>query len=102
MTMTQPYPTQQYAPVQYVPPVQRKRGLRAMSWVILAVQVLFLIWMITGLSSHGASCGSLSSSACASATDVGKGIAAVLVLAIWVCVDVVLGVIWLVTRPRQW
>ena len=89
-----------YQMVPVAPPA--KKGLRKFSWFILAVNVLFLVWIIVGASSaKPANCGSLSAADCTTATQVGTGIGVVLIIVLWAVVDVILGVIWLITRPRQ-
>ncbi len=87
-------------------------------WVFLAVQILFLIWLITGIASTGSSGADAHTQAvqwCATpanwqslyssqadcvthygntlnaASDVGKGIGVGLIVAVWVAVDFFLG-----------
>lgn len=89
-----------YTMVPVAPPV--KRGLRKLSWFILLVNVLFLVWIIVGASSSKATnCGTLSAADCTTATQIGTGIGAVLIVVLWAVVDVILLVIWMITRPRQ-
>ena len=80
-----------------------KKGLRKFSWFILAVNVLFLVWIIGGVSSASSSsnCTGLDAQTCRDATAIGTGIGAILIIALWAFADVILGIIWLVTRPRQ-
>jgi hypothetical protein len=73
------------------------RKFRIFTWVILAVNVLFLVWIITGIS------GNASDPACtanATACQVGTGIGALLIVFLWVAADVILGILWLVTKPK--
>jgi len=96
-----------------VTPTRRKR--RVFLWVFLAIQALFVIWLIAGGSSHGPDTGSQVASSCdnhawyplyssqadcvkqlgslyAGASDAGKGIGAALIIVFWMVVDVILGV----------
>jgi hypothetical protein len=75
---------------------------RPFSWVILVINILFLVWIIAGIASSSPSdCGSLTAKQCSDATAVGTGIGVALIIVFWAFVDVILGVVWLVTRPRS-
>lgn len=73
---------------------------RIFPWIFLAVQALFLVWIITGISSAGSQeCPpSLTAEACEAATGVGAGIGVALIIALWVAVDVILGLTYLMFR----
>lgn len=74
---------------------------RLFTWVIVAFNVLMLVWIVTGAASVSHSkCAGLSTQACTAAREVGGGIAVVALVALWVAGDVILGVLWLITRPR--
>lgn len=81
----------------------RKKGFRKFTWVILAINVIFLVWLIAGFATaNNSPCGGgLSTSACQAASDIGTGIGAMIVVFLWVAADIILGIIWLITRPRQ-
>jgi zinc-ribbon domain len=77
---------------------------RPFTWVILAVNVLFLIWLITGISTasgNATNCGTLSQETCNEARNAGTAIGAGIIIFLWALVDVILGVIWLITRPKR-
>ena len=80
----------------------RRPHWRKMSWVILAWNALMVIWIIVGLAAahNTANCGSLSQQACQDATNVGAGIGVMALVFLWLVVDVLLAIIWLVTKPR--
>ncbi len=80
-----------------------KTKMRKFTWVILVINVLFLIWVISGLASGGdtSACGSLSAADCETAQGVGKGIGVALIFVFWAVVDVILGVLWLITNRRK-
>ncbi len=74
---------------------------RIFTWVVVAFNVIMLIWIITGAASVSHSpCHDLSTQTCTAAREVGGGIAVAALIALWVAGDVILGVIWMVTRPR--
>lgn len=84
---------------QLVQPVKKKR--RIFLWVFLAVQVLFIIWVIAGAHSGSGQpkdCGSLSKHTCNSASDAGTAIGVVLIIGLWFFVDAFLGVVYGVYR----
>lgn len=85
------------------PPTPKKRKTRVFTWIILAVNVIFLIWIIAGVSSvSGGKCdATMSVDACNSAKAIGGGIGALLVIFLWVAADVILGILWLVTRKKE-
>jgi hypothetical protein len=78
--------------------------------VILGVNVLFLVWLVTGVggaASEVQDCEALVGQAkdlCEAenaGTAVGAGVGAFLIIALWAFVDVILGIIWLVTRKKE-
>ena len=72
-------------------------------WVILAVNVLFLVWLVSALGSTS-SCEGMTGdqlSACQTGEGIGKGIVFFVILLLWALVDVILGVIFLVTRRNN-
>ena len=76
---------------------------RVFTWVILVVNVLFLIWIISALGAAGNNCAGLQGDAlraCQAGTAVGAGIGTIIILFLWALVDVILGILWLVTRKR--
>lgn len=78
----------------------RKR--RLFRWVFLAVQVAFLVWVVAGASTgHPANCGTLDQQTCSQAYDAGKGIGVAVLIALWVAVDVILGITYLIVRVTR-
>jgi hypothetical protein len=84
---------------------------RKMTWVILIINILFLIWVLAGIASGGgggADCLAegkhnqfLDPKDCQAAGAAGTAIGVALVIFLWVAVDVILGVIWLITNRRK-
>jgi hypothetical protein len=82
------------------PPVPGQTGRprkkrRIFLWAFLAVQVIFVIWIISGLASASGApddCGTLSPEACNDAESIGTGIGVALVIGLWLAVDFILGV----------
>lgn len=86
-SIPQPYPT--------MPPAKTKKKRRIFMWVFLAIQALFLFWVIAGIASgsgDATDCGSLSQEACNDAADVGTGIGVILIIVFWCIVDFLLAV----------
>jgi hypothetical protein len=94
------YPQQPY--VQQLAQ-QAKKKVRVFTWIILAVNVLFLIWLIAGIVgvSNSTCTGNMTQATCDSAKAIGGGIGAMLIIFLWVAADVILGIIWLVTRKKE-
>jgi hypothetical protein len=84
-------------------PAPRKRR-RVFLWIFLAVQILFLIWVITGIASGSGtpdSCQGMTGDAlktCKDAGDVGTTIGVGLIIGLWAAVDVILGFTYVVYR----
>jgi hypothetical protein len=77
---------------------------RPFTWVILVINVLFLVWVIAGASTasgNATDCGVLSQQTCNSARNAGTAIGVGIIMFLWVFADVILGVLWLITRPRR-
>lgn len=89
-----------YAPPATARPEAPKKKRRIFLWFFLAVQLLFIIWIIAG-STQGtdtSDCGTLSEQACKDAQNVGTGIGVFLVVIFWMIVDFFLAVIYGVYR----
>jgi hypothetical protein len=84
-------------------PVKRKR--RVFLWVFLAVQALFILWIVTGATASSSPCHGLSAHACADAANAGHGIAIAAQVIVWVVVDFLLAVTYgiyrLARRPAR-
>ncbi|MFE7120198.1 hypothetical protein ACFU99_32725 [Streptomyces sp. NPDC057654] len=100
------------APVPPSPPSGKKPHRswrphwRIFTWVIIAFNVLMLLWLILGVnaaSDEGKNCeaevGELRE-ACEMGNDVGTAFGAGLIIAIWVAGVFILGVLWLVTNSQ--
>jgi hypothetical protein len=85
--------------------VQPGKKRRIFLWVFLAVQALFLVWIIAGVASilETADCGGLSAADCQAAQANGTGLGVLIVIVLWMAVDVILGISYLVYRlaPRK-
>jgi hypothetical protein len=86
------------------PASHRKRPRRVFLWIFLAVQVLFLIWIIVGVNSasdDSGSCQGLTGDAlklCQDAGDVGTAIGVGLIIGLWAAVDLILGITYAIYR----
>ena len=78
-----------------------RKKRRVFLWFFLAVQILFIIWIIGGASTGAGTpedCTGLSEEACNTASDIGTSIGVALVIGVWVVVDFLLAVIYGVYR----
>ncbi|MFJ7102483.1 MULTISPECIES: hypothetical protein [Streptomyces] len=96
----------QQAPAGSGPPPQpppRKKH-RVFLWIFLAIQVVFLIWVIWGIAQGGGTpeqCRGRTGDdldLCDSASDAGTAIGVGLVIALWAAVDVILGITYGIYR----
>lgn len=102
----QPPAYQQPYPPGAIPPPRKRR--RIFLWVFLAIQALFVIWVIAGAASgHSAAVNChdqyLTHAQCASATNTGTAIGVGLIIVFWAVVDVILGVsygVWKLAARR--
>lgn len=81
------------------PPAKKKR--RIFLWFFLAVQVIFIIWIIAGASTGAGTpddCSGLDKETCNAASDIGTGIGVALVVVLWLVVDFLLAVIYGIYR----
>ncbi|WP_330239207.1 hypothetical protein [Streptomyces sp. NBC_00525] len=80
----------------------RKRHHRVFLWVFLAVQALFLAWIVAGVNGNDhPSCKGLAGDAlrtCQDAGDAGTAIGVGLIIALWVAADIILGITYGVYR----
>lgn len=72
---------------------------RVFTYIILGINVLFVLWLVTGINSvaHG-TCSGLDAQMCSGAKAVGGTIGAGIIVVLWFLVDVILGVLFLVTN----
>lgn len=95
------------------PPAKPKRKMRKLTWAIIIFNALMLVWIVAGTGSavNGADCANQTADAfmtaaenqelCEGATAIGAGIAVFGLLFLTMMVDVILGIIWLVTRKNH-
>ncbi|MCQ9133076.1 OPT/YSL family transporter [Streptomyces hilarionis] len=83
---------------------QPKKRRRIFFWIFLAIQILFLIWVISGAASGSSTpedCRGLTGDnlkLCEDADDVGTTIGVGLIIGLWAAVDVILGFTYVVYR----
>lgn len=80
------------------------RRWRPFTWVLIAFNLIMLIWLVGGLASGGDPCaGEVGDAleACRAGAAIGTGIGVALILTIWIVVGFILGMIWLVTGRGQ-
>ncbi|WP_405526407.1 OPT/YSL family transporter [Streptomyces canus] len=92
------------SPYQGETPPRPKKRRRVFLWIFLAVQILFLIWVITGAASGSGTpeeCRGLTGDdlkLCEDANDAGTAIGVGLIIGLWAAVDVILGFTYVVYR----
>ena len=77
---------------------------RPMTWVIVIINILFLVWVISAGGAAAENCDDVARAerdACEAGTAIGASIGIGLVLFLWALVDIILGVIWLVTNRKK-
>ena len=80
------------------------RNWRKFTWFILIVQILFVIWLVTGVSGAASNCDGEVGTAlevCQAGTAIGAGIGVGIIVFLWALVDIILALIWLVTNRGQ-
>jgi hypothetical protein len=83
-------------------PTRRKKR-HIFRWIFLAIQVLFLVWIIAGAGGAADNCAGETGSAleaCEAGTAVGAGIGVLMIVFLWMAVDVILGVGYLIFRKK--
>lgn len=78
-----------------------KKKKRIFMWFFLAVQVLFIVWIIAGANSangNPSDCSGLDVKTCNDASDAGTAIGVALIIVLWAIVDIILGVTWAVVK----
>lgn len=79
-----------------------RRGWRKLTWFVLIVQAVFVAWIIGGsVSASKGTCEGLDQATCDAAKGIGTALGVGMIVVVWLVVDLILLVIWLVTRPRQ-
>ncbi|MFG2337921.1 hypothetical protein [Streptomyces yangpuensis] len=83
------------------PPPRRPR--RVFFWFFLALQLLFLVWIVAAVNSAGdvSSCDGLTGAAlraCRDGEDAGTVLGVGFLIAVWAAVDVILGITYAVYR----
>ena len=82
-------------------PAKPPKKKRIFLWFFLAIQVLFLVWVIAGASTGSGQptdCGNLSAQACNDTSDAGTAIGVALLIVFWCVVDFILGVGYAIYR----
>lgn len=87
-------------PPAVTPTMQPKKKKRVFLWVFLAVQLLFIVWILGGASggATGTDCGTLDQESCDAATAIGTGIGVFFIVALWMIVDFLMAVTYGVYR----
>jgi hypothetical protein len=95
-------PGQQPQPGWVPPRQQPRRRSRVFMWVILAINALFLVAVISTFNIESSCVGKVGDelSACQAGEGIGKGLVFFALLFVWALVDIILLVIFMVTRRQ--
>jgi hypothetical protein len=77
---------------------------RKATWALLVWTVLMGLWIATGIGAVGNNCAGEVGDAlklCQAGTAVGAGIGVTVIIIIWFIGFIVLGLIWLMSRPKE-
>lgn len=83
------------------PPRKVKKKKRIFMWFFLAVQLLFIVWLVTAINSTSGNAdtgGVLTQEEANSARDAGAAIGTLMIFVIWAIVDFILAVGWAIVR----
>src|SRR5919197_1461904 len=81
------------------PDQKPRKKHRVFLWVFLAIQAIFIIWIITGIASSGPThCNGLDAQTCRNASDTGTAIGVGLIFVFWAIFDFILGICYDVYR----
>lgn len=98
----------EYVPIpdgQTVQTTKPKKKKRVFMWFFLVVQLVFIIWLVAGISSTGSTPadtgGVLTQEEANSARDAGAAIGVFLIFVVWAIVDFILGVGYLIVKMAR-
>jgi len=74
---------------------------KIVKWSFILFNVLMCVWMVAGMGSGSDAVNNASSDAEAAGAAIGTGLAGMLLLIIWALGDVILGLMFLFTRPSK-
>lgn len=89
------------APAHASAPAPGRKRSRWFMWAFLAVQLVFLLWVIVGARSGAGApddCGTLDAQSCNDAENAGTAIGVGLVIVLWALVDIIVGITYAVVR----
>ena len=79
-----------------------RRKKRVFMWSFLAIQLLFVIWIVSGAVATGSTAtdtgGVLTQEEAITARDAGAAIGVLLIVGLWAVVDLILGITWAVVK----
>lgn len=77
---------------------------RKMTWVVVIFNILMLVWLVAGLGAAADTAqdcvGEEFTEACEAGVAVGTTVAAGFIMVLWFLGNGILGILWLVTRPK--
>jgi uncharacterized membrane protein SpoIIM required for sporulation len=80
---------------------QRSFVGKIIKWVFIGFNVLMLIWLVGGVGSASKQVANAGSDAAQAGAAIGTGIGAMFIIFIWVAGSIILGILTLLTRPKN-
>jgi hypothetical protein len=80
------------------PDQKRRKKRHVFLWFFLAIQALFIIWVITGIASGTTHCHGQGAQLCRDASHTGTAIGVGLIFVSWAVVDFILGICYAIYR----
>lgn len=77
---------------------------RKATWALVLFSVLMLIWIVAGVGGVSNNCDGLTGNEltnCQAATAIGGGIGVTFLIILWFIGFIILGLIWLMSRPKE-
>lgn len=74
---------------------------KIIKWIFILFNLLMIFWLVGGMMSAGEVVNAASSEAERAGAAIGTGLAASMILTLWVIGDIIIGILVLLTRPKS-
>ena len=74
---------------------------KIIKWLFISFNIIMLLWIVSGVMTTGEMLDSAESGAEEIGTAIGAGLGAIFLFSIWVVGDIIIGMIFLFTRPSK-
>lgn len=103
MTMSS-NPHTKWTPRPPTPPAAPAKRKRWFMWTFIAVQAVFLLWILIGIDNvkgAGENCVGLDAQTCHDAATTGAVVGFTIVIIVWAAIDLILGVTYAIVRLNR-